>query len=112
MCLRNTDTQTNNATPKQKLKKRIDMATSKIYKLLDNINRSGISNAEWGVCKNITDCKAYFGAKDGENVKLEGEWLYVMVELDDTHDSQDEYGKADRILWQDEYEYSILLYKL
>lgn len=53
--------------------------TEKNYKLLDDINRSGIDNTQWGLCQDV-NAYEFFGAT--QNEQLQGQWLYVYMDED------------------------------
>ncbi len=46
-----------------------------IFNLIDAVNREGIDNSVWGLCRDVQDTAAYFGAV--ESIKLQGQYLYV-----------------------------------
>ena len=55
--------------------------TTKNYNLIDAINREGIGNEEWGVCKDVNTAR-HFGSS--ENINLDGMFLYVYHTDGDT----------------------------
>ena len=52
------------------------------FNLFDAINREGIGNEIWGMCKDIESTKAYFGTF--EEMELKGQFVYVYREVDET----------------------------
>lgn len=51
------------------------------FNLFDAINREGIGNHIWGLCKDINTAD-YFGTR--EAIELQGQYVYIYREIDDT----------------------------
>lgn len=49
------------------------------YELFDELNRSGMDNTKWGLCRDV-HTKIYFGATDEYSKYLDGQWLFVYDE--------------------------------
>lgn len=50
------------------------------FNLFDAINREGIENHIWGLCKDIENTAEYFGTV--ETIELKGQFVYVYREAD------------------------------
>ncbi len=51
------------------------------FELLDAINREGLENVEWQMCKDIENTTFFFGTL--ESIRLEGMWLAIWRDKDD-----------------------------
>lgn len=56
--------------------------TTTTFNLLDAINREGIENHIWGLCKDIENTAEYFGTV--EAIELKGQFVYMYREADET----------------------------
>ncbi len=53
-----------------------------IFNLFDAINREGITNNIWGLCRDIENTADYFGTV--ETITLHGQFVYVYRELNES----------------------------
>lgn len=52
-----------------------------IFNLLDQINRYGLDNSNWGLVQDIPSTLTHFGTK--ADLELHGQWLYLYLNDDD-----------------------------
>jgi len=91
----------------------------RMFALFDAINRSGVDNAQWGVCEDVDDSRYEWGTVGVH--RFAGKWLYVYTD----EDGDNPLGQWSRSLPEPDYEIalerdddepmmnkSIVLYKL